>query len=65
MNFNTNLSKATTIRILSINKNFSPREVKVKHKILAIKYHPHKSSTIHNFSKSAGVEIFKRIVNAH
>ena len=39
---NPSMSKSQLIRVLDANRNFSIREVKAKHKILAIKCHPDK-----------------------
>ena len=59
------MSKAEAITILNIDRNYSPREGKVKYKILAIKYHPDKWSVRCNFSKSASEDILRSIVNAY
>ena len=61
---NPNMTKAEVIRILGIKKYFYSREVRVKHKMLAIKCHPDKWSERRVFMKEDDVEIFKGIVSA-
>ena len=50
--------------MLSVNIDFSSGEVKMKHKMLAIKYHPDKCSKRCAFTKEDGMELSKGVVNA-
>ena len=48
---------------MDADRNFSGGEVKVKHKILALKYHEDKWCERCTFTKGDGEEIFKGIVS--
>ena len=52
------------IKILAVNLDYSIREVKVKHRMIAIKYHTDKWDERCCFTKKDRIEMFRGIVNA-
>ena len=65
VHYNPNMSKYEAISVLDVNRKFSSREMKVKYKILAIKYHPDKWRERCDIMKDDGMEIFKGVVDAY
>ena len=65
INATVNMKMRETMDIFRVEKNFSKREVKMKHIILARKYHPNKQSDYYAFEKWVGENIFKNIANEH
>ena len=58
-------NSATDSRTLGLNQNANKREVKLKYKLLARKYHPDKWCTECKFSSENAETIFKEIANAY
>ena len=66
LNINTDqLSIEQSKKILNINNNTTQRELRLRYKLLARKYHPDKWVAKCEFTKTQGAEYFKDISNAY
>ena len=63
--FKPSMHRTEAARMLGANTHFSGREVNVKFKILALKYHTDKWRERRVFAKGDGEEAFKVIVSAY
>ena len=63
-NSNQNVTKAQSIRMLGVKIYFSSREVRVKQRMIAIKYHPDEWRERYVFTKEDGMETIKGASNA-
>ena len=60
-----NFSRRIALKTLGLTESASKREVKLKYKLLARKYHPNKWCTECEFSSENAETIFKEIANAY